>query len=103
MMIHSTKGSTTISYLTTNTTTVSVKIGQHETRTNSTASKDSDTPQDDSSTALDKKYSVGDMCMVTQTSKWLQFRTSRIQKTSDNTVSVVYLLTNESGINSIGQ
>ena len=78
------------------------KIGQYETITNRTASKDNDTQQDDSSTALDEQYSVGDICMVAQTSKCLQFHTALIQKTSVNTVAVMYLSTNEKGIIHIG-
>ena len=102
MMIHPTTDSNTIPYSTTHTTMVSGNIGQHETIQNKTASKDNDTQQDDSLTALDKQYSVGDICMVAQTSKCLQFHTARIQKISVNIVAVMYLSTNEKGIVPIG-
>ena len=71
MIIHPTEDSNTIHYSATNNTTVSRQIGQHGIITNNSASKDTDTQQNDSSTALDEQYSAGDIRMVAQTSKCL--------------------------------
>ena len=46
----------------------------------------------------EEQYSEGDICIVAQTSRCLQFHTARIQTISGNTVSVVYLSTNEKDI-----
>ena len=77
-------------------------IGQHETIQNKISNNNNDTQQDDSSTALENQYSVGDICMVIQTSKCLQFHTARIQKISVSTVAVIYLSTNEQSIVPMG-
>ena len=95
MMIHPTEDSTTVHYSAKSNTTVSGQIGQHETITNSTVSKDNNTQQEDSSMVRDEQSSAGDICMVAQTSKCLQFHTARIQTISGNTVSFIYLSTKE--------
>ena len=49
-----------------------------------------------------EKYSEGDIFIVAQTSRCLQFHTARIQKISGNNVSVVYLSTNKKDIIPLG-
>ena len=101
-MTSPTEGSNIIHYSDKHNTTVSGIIGQQEECVHNTASKDNNTPHDDLSTALDEQHSVGGICMVAQTSKCLQFHPARIQKISGNTVSVMYLSTNEEDIIPVG-
>ena len=42
------------------------------------------------------EYAVGDICMVSQTNKCLQFHTTHIIQTLDNTLTVRYLKNSES-------
>ena len=63
---------------------------------------DNNITQDDSSIEKGEQYSVGDICMVAQTSRCLQFHTTRIQTISGNNISVIYLSTNEHDIIPLG-
>ena len=63
-MTSPTEGSNIIHYSDKNNTTVSGLIGQQEVCTHNTASKDNNTPQDDSSIEKGEQYSEGDICMV---------------------------------------
>ena len=68
-MTSSTEDSKTIHYSNKNNTTALGIIGQYEELKNNTASKNNNTPQDDSSMEKGEQYSKGDICIVAQTSR----------------------------------
>ena len=63
-MTSPTEGSNIIHYSDKHNTTVSGIIGQQEECVHNTASKDNNTPHDDSSIEKGEQYSEGDICMV---------------------------------------
>ena len=57
---------------------------------------------DHSNKASVEKYTVGEICMVAQTRRCLQFHTTSILKISETTLSVIYLTTKERDIIPLG-
>ena len=88
-MTHTTEDTSTIYYSEKHNTTVSGLLEQQDESKHNTTSKDTNTIQDDSSTEKGEQYSMGDICVVAQTLRCLQFHTARIQTISGNNISVI--------------
>lgn len=101
-MVSTTEKTSTIYYSGRNKTMVSGLLEQQDGRKHNKASTDNNTTQDNSSIENGEQYSVGDMCMVAQIYRYLQFYTARIQLISGNDILVIYLSTNEKDIIRLG-